>query len=258
MRCCLKCDVYGWAESAQVDLTQGAESTCVTQGYHIYQYGGNWSVPNTDRTKRYTSPLIEHKFVGYQRNHDATYTQNETETSKCYYSSHEEPKCTELDTREISNTKLAHDLVPFPAKNATCTKDGWEAYKACKNCDYTTYQELPTTGRSYAAEITKPTCTKDGYTTYTCTNCKDTYTDQQTAALNHRYDDWTSEVDGTHSAECRRTGCGYIRNVACTVVSHKLLTDDQNMLELTLCLVCGGGGSIAFARVANASAKAED
>ena len=61
-----------------------------------------------------------------------------------------------------------------------------------------------------------------------------------------------------HSAECRRTGCGYIRNVACTVVSHKLLTDDQNMLELTLCLVCGGGGSIAFARVANASAKAED
>ena len=61
-----------------------------------------------------------------------------------------------------------------------------------------------------------------------------------------------------NSAECRRTGCGYIRNVACTVVSHKLLTDDQNMLELTLCLVCGGGGNIAFARVANASAKAED
>ena len=42
---------------------------------------------------------------------------------------------------KVSNLK--HDLEQHEAKAPTCTEIGWEAYETCKNCDYTTYNELP-------------------------------------------------------------------------------------------------------------------
>ena len=41
---------------------------------------------------------------------------------------------------------------------------------------------------SYKAVVTEPDCENGGYTTYTCTVCGDSYTDNVTAALGHKYD----------------------------------------------------------------------
>lgn len=38
--------------------------------------------------------------------------------------------------------KLGHNLKNAPAKDATCTTVGWEAYEYCSRCDYTTYSEI--------------------------------------------------------------------------------------------------------------------
>ena len=44
---------------------------------------------------------------------------------------------------------LGHDLVQHEAKVATCTAIGWDAYETCKRCDYTTYNEIPAMGHDW-------------------------------------------------------------------------------------------------------------
>ncbi len=50
--------------------------------------------------------------------------------------------CTEKYTEAVD--KLEHDREQHEAKEATCTKIGWEAYETCKRdgCEYTTYVEI--------------------------------------------------------------------------------------------------------------------
>ena len=49
----------------------------------------------------------------------------------------------------------------------------------------------PTCQHNYNTVVTAPTCTKGGFTTYTCTLCGDSYTGNQTAALDHSYSNGT-------------------------------------------------------------------
>lgn len=42
---------------------------------------------------------------------------------------------------------LGHDYVNHEAKAPTEKEVGWEAYKTCSRCDYTTYKEIPATGK---------------------------------------------------------------------------------------------------------------
>lgn len=78
-----------------------------------------------------------------------------------------------------------HDLVQHAAKAPTCTEKGWDAYEACKNCNYTTRKELPAQHdlKQHAAKA--PTCTEKGWDAYdTCSRCDyTTYAEQP--ALNH-------------------------------------------------------------------------
>lgn len=78
-----------------------------------------------------------------------------------------------------------HDLVQHAAKAPTCTEKGWDAYEACKNCNYTTRKELPAQHdlKQHAAKA--PTCTEKGWNAYeTCSRCDyTTYT--ELTALNH-------------------------------------------------------------------------
>ena len=78
-----------------------------------------------------------------------------------------------------------HDLVQHAAKAPTCTEKGWDAYEACKNCNYTTRKELPAQHdlKQHAAKA--PTCTEKGWNAYeTCSRCDyTTYAEQP--ALNH-------------------------------------------------------------------------
>ena len=78
-----------------------------------------------------------------------------------------------------------HDLVQHAAKAPTCTEKGWDAYEACKNCNYTTRKELPAQHdlKQHAAKA--PTCTEIGWDAYdTCSRCDHT-TYAELPALNH-------------------------------------------------------------------------
>ena len=46
------------------------------------------------------------------------------------------------DCQEIVFVQGTHKLVMHPAKPASCTEFGWDAYETCTECDYTTYQEI--------------------------------------------------------------------------------------------------------------------
>ena len=80
-----------------------------------------------------------------------------------------------------------HDLVQHAAKAPTCTEKGWDAYEACKNCNYTTRKELPAQHdlKQHAAKA--PTCTEKGWNAYeTCSRLGCNYTTyQEIPALKH-------------------------------------------------------------------------
>ncbi len=78
-----------------------------------------------------------------------------------------------------------HDLVQHAAKAPTCTEKGWDAYEACKNCNYTTRKELPAQHDLEQHAAKAPTCTEKGWNAYeTCSRCDyTTYT--ELTALNH-------------------------------------------------------------------------
>ena len=79
-----------------------------------------------------------------------------------------------------------HDLMHFRAKAPTCTEIGWDAYKTCSRCDYTTYAELPALNHALVQhDAQAATCTEKGWDAYkTCSRCDyTTYAEQP--ALNH-------------------------------------------------------------------------
>ena len=51
------------------------------------------------------------------------------------------------------------------------------------------YAPANTCDHSYTSVVTAPTCTEKGFTTHTCSKCGDSYTDNETAALGHSWND---------------------------------------------------------------------
>ena len=70
-----------------------------------------------------------------------------------------------------------HTIVNHEGKAASCTENGYAAYETCKNCDYTTYEEIPAAGHKsgeMVQENVKPfSCTEDGSVDEVvyCENC---------------------------------------------------------------------------------------
>ena len=104
-----------------------------------------------------------------------------------------------VQTKDISISKLGHDLVSHDAKNATCTEHGFNEYVTCNRCDYTTYQEIEALGHNYIKTITYPTCTKEGFTTNTCDRCNDSYIDSYVEATGHNFSAVTYTWNTTYS-----------------------------------------------------------
>ena len=52
-------------------------------------------------------------------------------------------------TKDITLTKLGHDLIHHEGKPATCTEKGWLAYDTCSRCAYTSKVELDMLGHKY-------------------------------------------------------------------------------------------------------------
>ena len=94
--------------------------------------------------------------------------------------------CKNCNYTTYAELPAQHDFVYHKAKTATCKEIGWGAYKTCKNCDYTDYQEIPTLNHDLKQHAAKaPTCTEKGWNAYeTCSRC-DYTTYTELTALNH-------------------------------------------------------------------------
>ncbi len=128
-----------------------------------------------------------------------------------------------------------HDLVHHVAKAPTCTEIGWDAYKTCSRCDYTTYAELPALNHDYQAVTVEPTCETDGYTVFTCSRCKDSYTADPTDKLGHQFGAWSPNGTGSQSADCLRQGCAHTGSTDCRKFTFRTAEGET----LTFCPVCG-------------------
>lgn len=128
---------------------------------------------------------------------------------------------------------------------ATCTTPA-----VCEDCGEILTEQL---GHNYVAVVTQPACKAEGYTTHTCTRCQDSYKTDYTAALNHWYGLWSPNADGTHSAECKRSGCQYVATTECTLYEVTVATSET---VLTVCPVCGNCAGTAFAIIPEALIKA--
>lgn len=139
-----------------------------------------------------------------------------------------------------------HVVEEHEGKAATCTEAGWKAYKTCKNCDYTTYEEIPAKGHDLELYGGKDaTCTEAGLQTYVCKNCNHT-TSQDIPAKGHVVD-----VRGGKAATCTEDGlteekycsaCGEIleaqRPILATGHNWDAGTVDGNTTTYK-CTVCG-------------------
>lgn len=130
---------------------------------------------------------------------------------------------------------LNHDLEQHAAKAPTCTEIGWNAYETCSRCDHTTYAELPILGHGYQAVTVDPTCETDGYTVFTCSRCNDSYTADPTDQLGHQFGAWSPNGTGSQSASCLRQGCAHTGSTDCRKFNFRTAEGET----LIFCPVCG-------------------
>ncbi len=89
-----------------------------------------------------------------------------------------EATCSSAQTCTVCNAviaeKLDHELEIFQAQAPTCDAAGWDEYEKCKNCDYTSYEELAATGDHAYGEwvvVKDATAEAAGEKQRTCTDC---------------------------------------------------------------------------------------
>ena len=140
--------------------------------------------------------ILGHDWDAWRPNDDGTHTRsckrsncNEAETKSCTGGT---ATCSTKAVCEACGGEYGekdpnnHDLEQHAAKAPTCTEIGWNAYEACKNCNYTTRKELPALKHDLEQHAAKaPTCTEIGWNAYeTCSRC-DYTTRKELPALNH-------------------------------------------------------------------------
>ena len=140
--------------------------------------------------------ILGHDWDAWRPNDDGTHTRsckrsncNEAETKSCTGGT---ATCSTKAVCEACGGEYGekdpnnHDLEQHAAKAPTCTEIGWNAYEACKNCNYTTRKELPALKHDLEQHAAKaPTCTEIGWDAYeTCSRCDHT-TYAELPALNH-------------------------------------------------------------------------
>ena len=140
-----------------------------------------------------------------------------------------------------AGSKASHSFVEQPdarylKSEATCASPA-VYYKVCSDCGYQT----PSTFESgdidpnnhdlqRHEEVKAPTCTEKGWSAYyTCSRC-DYTAYQETDALDHDWNDWTSNGNKTHTRTCKRDP-SHTETEACSGVSCG---------DTGACSVCGG------------------
>ena len=140
-----------------------------------------------------------------------------------------------------AGSRASHSFVEQPdarylKSEATCASPA-VYYKVCSDCGYQT----PSTFESgdidpnnhdlqRHEEVKAPTCTEKGWSAYyTCSRC-DYTAYQETDALDHDWNDWTSNGNKTHTRTCKRDP-SHTETEACSGVSCG---------DTGACSVCGG------------------
>ena len=228
------------------EYTPDGNATCTADGTKTAKC---INCPETDTVADVGSAL-GHSFTDYTSNGDAQCTADGTKTAYCAHG------CGTTDTVVDEGSALGHSFTDYTSNgDATCTADGTKTAYCDRNCGATDTisDEGSALGHNYKAVVTEPTCVKSGYTTYTCTRCNNSYTDNKTAALQHWYGPWSFSGDMTHSATCRRDGCGYVRTRDCTAYT---VTVGDNLLSI--CPVCGNLNGMAMSELEGAITNADN
>ncbi len=155
-----------------------------------------------------------------------------------YYKAHVsyDGKSYTTPTKEITVTRLGHDLVTTAAQAPTCTAGGWNEYVTCKRdgCGYSTFEEnkLPAIEHKNKEHYDAVTalCNKNGNIEYWyCPDCDANYSDKActvkvdsvvtTDPNNHKFTNYvydgnaTCTDNGTKTAVCAN-GCGETNTIA--------------------------------------------
>ena len=227
------CSGYGLPHGA-MDMCERCLGETVSHnfgGSWVSDADGHWKTCQECEARQSTVP---HSFVEQV---DAKHLKSEATcvSAAVYYKSCSECGHHATDTFESGDINPDnHDTVPVEYKAPTCTEDGWPAHDACKRegCGYRNPNYLITYGGhlSNVHNSKKPTCAEPGWEAYeTCERC-DYTTYQEIPALEHDWNDWTSNGNGAHTRTCKNDP-SHTGTEACSGV---------NCGETGACSVCKG------------------
>jgi len=225
--------------------SEGFEATCTEDGMVEFYYCGNCGCYFADAELttlledqtglNLSIPAYGHEITFSNAGFEATCTEDGMMefyycgNCGCYFADAELTTLLEDQTGlNLSIPAYGHEIT-FQSEGfeATCTEDGMIEFYYCGNCgcyfadaELTTLLEdqtganltIPALGHAYESVVTAPTCTEAGYTTYTCSVCGDSYVADETAALDHSYDEGVVTAPGC-------TEKGYT-TYTCTVCGH--------------------------------------
>lgn len=189
-------------------------SKCFRCGDEVGEVGSHDYIEatcTTPKTCRYCNEV-----VGTANGHNY---ERKTKKATCKEAGAIYDECSVCKDVQIIQTedKLPHELVHHDGKPAECIKTGYEAYDTCKNCDYTTYKELPILMHNYTETVVAPTCESKGYILYSCTRCQNSYQANEKAKLPHKESDWIISEPAT----CVDSGKEIIECEVCHTITNE-------------------------------------
>ena len=115
------------------------------------------------------------------------------------------------ETQDSEESEHKHNLAYVAGTKPGCTVAGNIEYWYCDSCgryfaDSGAVEEisgeslaLAETGHNYEQKIVQPTCTESGYTEYVCSNCGDSYIDENSYVqpAGHTFGEWQTVVSAT-------------------------------------------------------------
>lgn len=236
--------------------------TCTETGVDIHRVTYSLEGEEVARLEEeVTVKALDHKFLNYVSDGNATCTKDGTKTAVC-----ERQNCNATDTVNDEGSALGHDYGNKDNSNVTFTfsEDGKTAVATvtCVRAGCTASEDghTCTADAKVTAEVTKPaTCTEMGETTYTATyeNASATKTVVDVPALGHSFTDYhyngdaTCEGDGSQTAKCDRCDATDTKSVpgsaACTL---------HEVDNAKVCPICGKVNGIV--KLNKVSAAADD
>lgn len=147
--------------------------------------------------------------------------------------------CDEIVTIELD--KLEHSLILHNGKDATCTKSGYLDYYTCENCDYTTYEEIASSGHISSNWIIQEdsTCLSEGVKYKECITCHIKLEEDKIEKKEHSYSSEYEYNENIHYVKCE---CGsYIseKHIFNDGVIIKDATDYEEGIIKFTCDKCG-------------------